>query len=529
MKRTFLLLYTALLAIALWAQNQPLARIYTDKECYLTGENLWIKVCVNDAAYPGNAESRVAYVEVSDSKQIHAQGKVALQKGTGWACIHMPQTMHSGIYRLTVYTHYMRNLDPENFPTRHIAVLNARTALAEIAPEPDSTWTHAQSPAAPQAIYGKREKVTLQGTGLWHGLQEATLSVVRSDVDVCLPQEAATGDLRPGKEGGYLVEFEGHIVKGRLTTPLPADANAYLACVGKSVHLFEGKIQPDSTFYFFTNRVYNQRDMVLSVSSDRQESGSIEPISPFAGVLPDSLPALHYSCDEQALAERSIAAQLNKLAPPTPEESAVLSELLFNTTPARTYNIDEYVRFNTLHDALIEYVREARVSRINGVRRIEQMNGEELNTGFKETLVLLDGVPVEDHEALLQYRPRFIHYLHQYKGRYSFGGKMHEGVISLISHKGTFPNMRVDEGAQMFAYEFPQERPVFPMQPYDTPEQKASRLPDFRHTLYWQPELTEKEEISFYTSDMTGTYVVTVQGVTAQGESVKKSNTFRVE
>jgi hypothetical protein len=58
-------------------------RIYTDKECYLAGEELWIKVCVDDVVIPGNEMSRVAYVEICDTAQVHVQGKIALQQGMG--------------------------------------------------------------------------------------------------------------------------------------------------------------------------------------------------------------------------------------------------------------------------------------------------------------------------------------------------------------------------------------------------------------------------------------------------------------
>lgn len=45
------------------AQTTDLIRIYTDKDCYLAGEELWIKVCLDDEALPENVMSRVAYVE----------------------------------------------------------------------------------------------------------------------------------------------------------------------------------------------------------------------------------------------------------------------------------------------------------------------------------------------------------------------------------------------------------------------------------------------------------------------------------
>ena len=131
MRRTILFGLFCLCALLGMAQTAELMRIYTDKDTYLAGEELWVKVTVEDEAYPGNAVSQVAYVEICDSAQVRAQGKVALNQGKGWACIQLPPTMHSGVYQLTAYTRYMRNLNPESFPRKYLAVLNTLGSSTE--------------------------------------------------------------------------------------------------------------------------------------------------------------------------------------------------------------------------------------------------------------------------------------------------------------------------------------------------------------------------------------------------------------
>lgn len=124
MRRFIYSMLFGLCSIMGMSQTVELMRVYTDKDSYLAGEDLWVKVCIDDDALPGNMISKVAYVEICDTAQVRAQGKVALNQGVGWACIRLPQTMHSGVYQLTAYTQYMRNLNPESFPCRHLAVLN---------------------------------------------------------------------------------------------------------------------------------------------------------------------------------------------------------------------------------------------------------------------------------------------------------------------------------------------------------------------------------------------------------------------
>ena len=81
-------------------------RIYTDKDCYVAGEDLWIKVCVTDSLSRGSVLSKVAYVEISDTKLVYAQGKIRLAERE-WMGVYQTSASHAyrslptdGIYAL---------------------------------------------------------------------------------------------------------------------------------------------------------------------------------------------------------------------------------------------------------------------------------------------------------------------------------------------------------------------------------------------------------------------------------------------
>lgn len=538
MKKIFCLLLGCLFASVVCAQNSELLRVYTDKDCYLAGEYLWVKVCLNDSLLPGNDLSKVAYVEVCDAQQIHAQGKVALNDGVGWARIHCPQTMHSGVYQLTAYTRYMRNYPGACFPKKNIAVLNAVQAATDdaivagdsalqVLPAITSGATRQGGLTTDRNRYETRSKVTLTGLDALSGASELTLSVVRSDCKYKLPEALPALPVTAKPTGNYVAECEGHIVVGRLVqgeTPL----SVRLACVGHEIHLFEGQKQSDNNYLFFTSGVNNQQDIVLS-AMDLEKQCRIEPLSPFAEVLPDSLPLLHYWYDEQQMIERSIGAQLQQVMAKDTVK-APSSNLLFKELPAHSYNLDEYVRFNTFRECLVEFVIGIRFDKVKGQTILKTLREDGREYHRSKALVLLDGVPVDDHDALLKYDGRLIHHIHQYRSTYLFGGVTYGGVISITTHRGAFSGMRTDAHAQMFAYEFPQQRPAFSAPRYDTPEEKASRRPDFRHTLCWVPQLpVGTNSLSFYTSDLKGDYVATLQGVLPNGERVECQCLFTVE
>lgn len=96
MKRVIFCIIGWVLVLGLHAQIVENMRIYTDKDCYVAGEDLWIKVCVTDSLSRGSVLSKVAYVEISDTKLVYAQGKIDLQNGNGWGTY---QTSASHAYR----------------------------------------------------------------------------------------------------------------------------------------------------------------------------------------------------------------------------------------------------------------------------------------------------------------------------------------------------------------------------------------------------------------------------------------------
>jgi hypothetical protein len=124
MKRIITLITCILTILNIDAQQQEYIRLTTDKECYLAGEDIWLKVCVSDKDNQPSDISKVAYIEISDPQQVYAQAKIDLTHGMGNGRIRLPRTMHSGAFQLTAYTRYMRNWGEKAFQRQIIAVVN---------------------------------------------------------------------------------------------------------------------------------------------------------------------------------------------------------------------------------------------------------------------------------------------------------------------------------------------------------------------------------------------------------------------
>ena len=538
MKRTIYTILFSLCCIVGMAQQAELMRIYTDKDCYLAGEELWVKVSVDDEAFPGNDVSRVAYVEICDTAQVRAQGKVALTEGKGWARIRLPQTMHSGMYQVTAYTRYMRNLKPDAFPRRYVAVLNTLGASTEDNLVANDTAAFPKEEASPagqthpmksdKSVYGLREKVTLSWTSQLAEARELTLSVVRQDCGVKMSQPAVASP-EPAEGGRWIAECEGHIVSARIEGAAPSEAIlTQLSCVGKEMNVFEGKKQGEGLYRFYTYGVNDQQDIVLSALSNEGKPYRMQVVSPFAELLPAHVPDLYCHYEDSALIARSVALQLENAMPRSvmPKE---LEKVIYGQLPSKTYNLDEYVRFNTVKECIIEFVMGAAMDKDGDRTVIKMLQEDSRDYNMFPVLVLIDGVAFYNHAEALAYNAHNVQYIHQYRGIYALGETLYGGILSLVTHRGTMPDMIINDDMQMLAYEFPQSRPMFEMPKYDEAEVKASRRPDFRHTMYWNPSVEGKKSIDFYTSDLEGTYTARLQGILADGQKVDVAWTFEVK
>jgi hypothetical protein len=65
---------------------------------------------------------------------------------------------------------------------------------------------------------------------------------------------------------------------------------------------------------------------------------------------------------------------------------------------------------------------------------------------------------------------------------------------------------------------------------YETDAERQRRIPDFRNTLYWTPDVLPGKDgqaaVQFYTSDIKGKFVVVLQGFNSKGEAVSATSSF---
>lgn len=506
-----LLLFTA----TAWAQSLvEQVTVLTDKQCYLAGE----RICVRVDVVSGSSLSNIAYVELSDTRQMVAQSMVALSDGQGWAEVELPARMHSGMYQLTAYTRAMRNQDESTYFRTLVGVINGEqlSRRDDVCFVPDSLLpvTAAVSSEVPSVCQPLAEvRVPLPASipaGCAVSFQRFALRT-----NVPLPSSAVAPAATSVIETSslYAPEAEGHIVQARpILQGNYSIQSTRLALVGKTASLFDGQLQPDGSYLYYTNGITGNLPTLVNAYDIEGRAVPMQIVSPYVQQLPARLPELQVSCSEKELLERASAARRQAAVNDWMRTDTLTHSVGFmSATPRYFYDLDEYTQLSTIHELLIEFVRGVQRRKENGEALLFTFDPDAHGYSKWPALVLLDGMPVHDIDEILEYDAHLVKYVQIYTDRFSFGQSCCHGVISFITRGGRLSNYKLDVGSQLVSYAFPQDHPVFASHTTHCP---PSGCP--HSTLLWEPSVRSSHYV-FRAPAAPGTYLLTVQGYQEDG------------
>jgi hypothetical protein len=335
-------------------------------------------------------------------------------------------------------------------------------------------------------------------------------------------------DKKPAFE--FLPEYDGHILNGIITdkmTGLPAkNISTYISVAGKPFRFNSAVSNADGRIQFDMEHFYATSEIIVQPNNRADTNYRIEISNPFSdkfSTRADSRFSLIPGW-QNALTQRSIGAQAQHVYTSNKLQRFYTTDI--NDTTAfygknfKTYLLDDYTRFITMEEVLREYVKEVRLRKNHDQYYMEIKNTNETDFTGKP-LVLVDGIPVYDANKIIALDPLKVKKIDVVAHKYFFGSLIIDGVVSCTSYEGDLAGMSLDPAALIIEYPGLQLQREFYSPSYETAEQFASRLPDFRNVLYWDPYagtgLNGKRAINFYTGDLPGRYAVIVQGITTQG------------
>lgn len=518
--------YISLICLLAWTLNAfgqnicEQAFVVTDKDCYLVGERMCLRIDVTiDGQIP--SPSRVAYVELSDTRQLYAQTMVELTDGQGWAELPLPQRMHSGTYQLTAYTRAMQNFGSDAFFRAHVGVINgeqlSRQDGIRVLPYSNYKLSEVVSTDLLAGVYYKPgEEIRIQMPKA--NAQGCAVSVSRTGIATDIAQGEPSKPATRMVDTQFIPEYEGHIVRARVTQGNVAIVEeTRLAMVGKMASLYDGQPQADGSFLYFTSNLNGSLPVMVN---SYDTLGNIVPmtlIPPYASVLPKELPLLYVYCQEEELHQRATAARQQSAINKVLEQDTLAHSLGFmSATPSYFYDLDEYTQMNDIRELLVEFVRGVQRRRHHGRTSLYTYQPESQSYSKWPALVLLDGMPVSDIDEILAYDAHLIRFVQIYTQRFSFGKSYCHGVISFITRGGRLSNYQLKAGSQLMSYGFPQQRPQF-----------VNHTASAHGTQLWLPAV-HAQAVTFQAPQQKGRYRLSIQGRDDQGLPFRKITEFEV-
>lgn len=553
MKRIhILLLFSLLFSVQImYGQTRIRERVYisTDREVYVAGDAVWLSAfCVDASTGHLSTFSKTAYVEVHSASGMVQTAKIALDGGRGGGKLMLPNTIPTGNYKLIAYTALGASEDgfDATLGARTLSVFNTISnerieGGVEVVQEIPAVVATQQTGALDVKANPGRVVVLNKGSEA----VSFSLAVHHSDGIPAPPGEHIAdfvGALRTmpaasGFNSEIIPEYEGEIIRARVTGTdadgihALQDKFAFISSPGDGSNVYISSIDENGYVTFFTSNIYGEQEMFLEIEgTDRDNVCHLELTSPFLNLDPGSIPSLALCSDYgKALELRGLGMQLERAFNADTLYSAIpIKEYTtFDTESRKSYILDDYTRFPVMEELFVEFIPEIRTRQADGRREI-QVLATDSRGNYRFTrgtaLVLLDGVPVLDHEKILSYDPLLVKRIDIYPDSYFVGIRGFSGIVNFVTYKGTLPSMAFEDNVRIVDF----QGTSYPLA--YTCEGVGKEYPDYRQTLYWHPLLTlgpgESMEIDCKMPVYPGRFEAVAEGLTASGGPVSASSTF---
>jgi hypothetical protein len=340
----------------------------------------------------------------------------------------------------------------------------------------------------------------------------------------------------------HLPELEGHIISGTVVQRKggrpAAGVQAFLSFPGKDVKLFTSRSDDSGHIMFNTQGVYGNRMAVASLKGvDSIYRVDLKhPFSESFASLKNPL-GVHINLDSQRLLQRSINAQVYQAFYGNAQEQirpGRMDTLPFYGTASKVYRLDDYTRFPTMEEVLVEYVPEIAVRKRQGVYQFIMATRTEYDIAeIRNPTVLLDGVPLFDGgAAMVQFDPRKVERLEVVIPNYFMGTAKFDGIASFFTYDGKLGGYELDTFHTIVDFDALQTQREFYAPRYNPTQASADRRADFRTLLFWNGNIklnaTGTHTVDFFTSDLPGKYAVVVQGIGVDGRLLANQFLFDV-
>ena len=547
--------------------------IHSNATTFVSGETLLYKIyCLKSTDKTPSNISKVAYVELVDNnKKSVFKTKVSLENSVGQGDYFIATTLKTGNYKLIGYTNWMLNKPVSELFQLDINIINPykttekgtseNTLTSNTVNSSNSSETASnQSSITNENVklnlnkktFSNRELVNLkiETSNAVFADGNYSLSVRKLDNIPTKSQISATDfatkssypallDLQNKDQKIILPELRGETISGKITaqngSDKIADISVGLSLPGKSFAFKVVKTDAEGNFIFNINKTYYTPDIIVQIIDEKAINYNLTinnaPEIDYSKLSYEQNANLSYVIKESLL-DRSVSSQVENAYYHKKVDNIEKTPTLetFYYPLAKEYVLDDFTRFKTLKETMTEVATEVYHKQV-GDKTYLHVNDPSVFPQLPDAaLVLVDGLYLENQNDLMIYNMKNVYKIDVIIGRYYVGSKSFNGLVSFTTFDKDFKSTQKGNFITKPTVLRPQPKKLYNKIEYTNSSDNA-RIPDFRNQLFWNPEvaLNSKNNNSFYTSDISGTFEVRLEGFAKNGSPVSLKETIEIK
>lgn len=531
----FALLCTSF-AFSTMAQDKKGFGLLTDREAYVSGEQILVKVY-----HPSDNLSKNVYVDLVNPFGARVAGAtLEFRYDHAHGFLSLPDSISTGTYLLRAY---LKKSDTKII--RSVWVTNRFNGLEK------TKQVNSLIPSTP-IRQTEANQIEINGVDAILATNSNANAEIRIEkkfaplidgpllISVAQTSPAIQTVSYVSKSEGIesVTEKEGVVLSGIVTdkkTSAPvADATVYMT-IPDSIPGFQYyQTQPDGRFYFqlkgYTGQV---QAFIQCFAKDPAQRLKINMDELFAPVDPmPSFSANPLSEEFKTATAQNIDAvtfqkifEQGKLTLKNAQKK-VPDAYPYYGVPTNIVDPQLFIDLPNFSEVSKELLPGVKFRNYNNEPTLRVMNPG-LHSYFNETpLLLIDGIPIRDVNVIKDMGTSDIKRVDILQSERFYGNQRFPGVVAIYSMRGDYS--RIPETDQFIRVKFEASQVQSTLH---EPEITDPTIPDLRQVLYWNPEVTVNESfnISFNTSSVLGHYCIKIQGKLTNGELFYSEKYFEVK
>jgi len=351
----------------------------------------------------------------------------------------------------------------------------------------------------------------------------------------------------------YLPEIKGQVTSGKVIdkeTREPVwNLEVYLSFVGPYSQIYTCKTNKSGEFSFSLDANYSSKELVIQLNdmegkyivllndmfsnSFKEKDADYDVNSEYKDYILRSMINYQISKAYERDTENRDSALFRKRAQSLFQKSdrSHEKEVDFYGSPDESILMEDFIKLPVMEEVLVELLKGVYITVKKGVKYIVIIDKNNNEIIGNSPLYLIDGVPVFDSSVILNLNPAKVKIIKVVTSKYFLGDMVFDGILDIQTDSNNFDNVAKPKTAIRHKFENISCPEAFVSPRYSSETLIKERIPDYRNTLYWNPEILTGTEgtskVSFYTSDETAVFDIIVEGVSYEGQAGYKK--FQIE